>query len=466
MTIAAQPRLLVVDDADLIRTCLGHALAASGYTVETAATCAEALRAVEATNPGIVVLDLRLPDGSGIDLLPKLHAIDPDLVVVMVTAFGEISTAVEAVKAGAHDFLEKPIELDTLRLVISRALETRQLREQIAALREQHRWRFANVEIIGRSERMQEVMSMVEKVADAESTVLIEGESGTGKELVAKAIHARSYRRDNPFVEINCTALPENLVESELFGHERGAFTDARERKKGMVELAHTGTLFLDELGDMPLGTQAKLLRFLEDAYIRRVGGTKDIPVDVRVVVATHRDLEHMVELGTFRSDLYFRLNVFPILIPPLRERPEDIAPLASYFVDKLWRDMRRTRPVTLEESAITALEGYDWPGNVRQLKNLLERVMIIEETSEIKAEHLPRDLGRTRMSHAEGDRLMVLPTEGVRLEDVERALIEQALHRTAGNVTAAAAMLGLTRDTLRYRLDRHGLDKVRRPPG
>jgi two-component system, NtrC family, response regulator AtoC len=460
MTSPALPRLLVVDDADLIRTWLGQALAASGYAVETAASCAEALQAVEATSPGIVILDLRLPDGSGIDLLPKLHEIDSDLVVVMVTAFGEISTAVEAVKAGAHDFLEKPIDLDELKLVIARALETRRLREQIALLRQQHRWRFANVEIIGRSTRMQEVMSMVEKVADSESTVLIEGESGTGKELVARAIHARSPRRDNPFVEINCTALPENLVESELFGHERGAFTDARERKKGLVELAHTGTLFLDELGDMPLGTQAKLLRFLEDAHIRRVGGIKDLPVDVRVVVATHRDLESMVDQGTFRSDLYFRLNVFPIVVPPLRERPDDIAPLASYFIDKLRREMRRKEPVTLSDSAIRALEGYDWPGNVRQLKNLLERVMIMEETSEIEAAHLPDDLGQTRRKHAEDDRLMVLPAEGIRLEDVERELMEQALHRTGGNITAAASMLGLTRDTLRYRLDRHGLKR------
>lgn len=460
MTSPALPRLLVVDDADLIRTWLGQALAASGYAVETAASCAEALQVVEATSPGIVILDLRLPDGSGIDLLPKLHEIDPDLVVVMVTAFGEISTAVEAVKAGAHDFLEKPIDLDELKLVIARALETRRLREQIALLRQQHRWRFANVEIIGRSARMQEVMSMVEKVADSESTVLIEGESGTGKELVARAIHARSPRRDNPFVEINCTALPENLVESELFGHERGAFTDARERKKGLVELAHTGTLFLDELGDMPLGTQAKLLRFLEDAHIRRVGGVKDLPVDVRVVVATHRDLESMVEQGTFRSDLYFRLNVFPIVVPPLRERPDDVAPLASYFIDKLRREMRRKEPVTLSDSAIRALEGYDWPGNVRQLKNLLERVMIMEETSEIEAAHLPDDLGQTRRKQAEDDRLMVLPAEGIRLEDVERELMEQALHRTGGNITAAASMLGLTRDTLRYRLDRHGLKR------
>ncbi|MEN8145594.1 MAG: sigma 54-interacting transcriptional regulator, partial [Gemmatimonadota bacterium] len=278
------------------------------------------------------------------------------------------------------------------------------------------------------------------------------------KELVARAIHARSFRRDNPFVEINCTALPENLVESELFGHERGAFTDARERKKGMVELAHTGTLFLDELGDMPLGTQAKLLRFLESAQIRRVGGTKDIPVDVRVIAATHRDLESMVEEGSFRGDLYFRLNVFPVLVPPLRERPEDIEPLAAYFIEKLWRDMRRTSPVTLADSAIRALQGYDWPGNIRQLKNLLERVMIMEESSVIEATHLPEDLGQTKRRGSGDGQLLVLPPEGLRLEDVERELIEQALGRTGGNVTAAASMLGLTRDTLRYRLDKHGL--------
>ncbi|MFQ5530125.1 MAG: sigma-54-dependent transcriptional regulator [Gemmatimonadota bacterium] len=460
MTNASHPSLLIVDDADLIRTWLGQALAASGYDIETAASCGEALRAVESYGPGIVILDLRLPDGSGIDLLPRLHAIDPDLVVVIITAYGEISTAVEAVKAGAHDFLEKPIDLDKLKLVIARALETRRLREQIAALREHHRWRFADVDIIGRSAPMQEVISMVEKVAGSDSTVLIEGESGTGKELVARAIHARSSRRDNPFVDINCTALPENLVESELFGHERGAFTDARERKRGMVELAHTGTLLLDELGDMPPGAQAKVLRFLEDARIRRVGGTKDLTVDVRVIAATHRDLGAMVEQGTFRDDLYFRLNVFPIRVPALRERPDDIAPLAAFFVDRLGRDMRRNRPVTIADSAIRVLEGYDWPGNVRQLKNLLERVMILEDTSEIEASHLPADLGRANRTSAHRHRPVELPTSGVKLEDVERELIEQALQRTGWNITAAASMLGLTRDTLRYRLDKHGLTR------
>lgn len=451
-----EPLVLVVDDEDLIRRWLRESLSHVGYRVETASRGADALRQVEHADPAVVLLDLRLPDGDGIQLIPKLREIDPDIVVVIVTAYGEISTAVEAVKAGAYDFLEKPIDFEKLQIVLEKARETRRLRQQIAVLREQNRWRFENMEIVGRSAAMQNIVDMVEKVARADSPVLLQGESGTGKDLVARAIHARSLRHDSPFVEINCTALPEHLAESELFGRERGAYTDARERKKGLVELADGGTLFLDEMGDMAVGTQAKLLRFLEGASMRRVGGTTDISVDVRVIAATNRDLEALVAEGQFRSDLYFRLNVVPITIPPLRERREDVGPMALYFVDQLAAELRRS-PAALTAETIRTLEAYPWPGNVRQLRNVLERVLILEETTEIRPDHLPSEILAASRGAALSGSVLPLPEGGLRLQDVESDLIDQAMRRTNGNVTRAAALLGLTRDTLRYRLAKRG---------
>ena len=448
--------IVVVDDEDLIRTWLGEKLRSAGYTVETASTGAEGRRLVTTAAPALVLLDLRLPDGNGIQLLEEYRDIDRDLIVIIVTAYGEIDTAVEAVKSGAYDFVEKPVEFDSLLLTIEKALETRRLRRQVTALREQHRWRFANIDLVGRSGEMQSIVKMVEKVAGAESAaVLLTGESGTGKDLVARAIHAHSPRADQPFLEINCSALPENLVESELFGHERGAYTDARSRKRGLAELADGGTLFLDEVGDMPAATQAKVLRFLEDSRFRRVGGTTDIQVDVRVIAATNHDLDKMVEAGTFRSDLFFRLKVVPIHIPPLRERRDDIAPLALFFIEQLSQDLKR-EPATLTEPALRLLEGYAWPGNVRELRNVLERVLILEEVGEIRAEDIPVEMRAPFTATSLGVRLCELPPEGLRMEDVERDLMRQALLRTSGNVTRAADLLGLSRDTLRYRLDKY----------
>ena len=460
MTKTTDAPILVVDDEELIRQWLTESLSAEGFNVISAATGAEALQAVEQFYPALALLDLRLPDANGIELLPRIREIDPDMVVVIITAYGEVSTAVEAVKAGAFDFLEKPINLEKLTLVVRKGLETRHLRQQIAGLRQQHRWRFADVELVGRSTATQELVGMVHRLADTNATVLLEGESGTGKDLVARAIHAHSERRDNPFIDINCTTLPDHLAESELFGHERGSFTDARERKKGLVELADSGTLFLDEIGDMRPETQGKLLRFLENAKIRRVGGTADIPVDVRVIAATNRNLETLVSEGSFRNDLYFRLNVMPIVIPPLRERREDIAPLASYFVEHLARNMRR-EPVELTADTVQALEEYSWPGNVRQLKNVLERVLILERGREIRREHLPAELDGQQRQVATTGATLALPQDGLSLEEVEQNLIRQALSRTGGNVTKAATLLGLSRDTLRYRLDKYHIAGV-----
>jgi DNA-binding NtrC family response regulator len=445
--------ILVVDDEELLLVWMSERLRAAGYAVATASTGAEARELIIESNPALMLLDLRLPDGNGIRLLEGFREIDRELVVIIVTAYGEIQTAVEAVKAGAYDFVEKPVEIDGLLLTIEKGLEKRRLRQQVAVLREQHRWRFADIDLVARSPAMGGIVKKLEKVARAESaTILLSGESGTGKDLLARAIHAWSPRADQPFLEINCSALPENLVESELFGHERGAFTDARARKQGLAELADGGTLFLDEVGDMPPGTQPKVLRFLEDSRFKRVGGISDIQVDVRVIAATNHDLHQMVEMGTFRSDLYFRLKVVPIHIPPLRERPEDIGPLSLLFVEQLSRDLKRD-PVLLSESALRILEAYRWPGNVRELRNVLERVLILEDVPELRAEHLPIETHEATTVPGESRGFCQLPTEGLRLEDVEKNLIGQALARTQGNVTRAAALLGISRDTLRYRL-------------
>ena len=452
------PLIAVVEDDELTRTWLSEHLMTAGYAVKGAATGKAALDLVQEVGPALMLLDLRLPDANGLVLIERFREIDRDLAIVIVTAYGEIETAVQAVKAGAFHFLQKPPDLDDLLITIEKGLEARRLRQRVAVLQEEHSWQFADVKLVGRSATLRELAQTVEKLARADSaTVLLRGESGTGKDLVARAIHARSNRSDLPFLQINCTALPEHLVESELFGHERGAFTDARERKKGLAELADGGTLFLDEIGDMPTAAQAKLLRFLEDSKFRRVGGTSDVKVDVRVIAATNRDLEKAIEDHTFRNDLYYRLNVVPVYIPPIREHPEDIAPLADYFVKRLARDLKR-EPPRLTTGALGVLEAYSWPGNVRELRNVLERALILEDTEEIRPEHLPAEI-RTGSAapNAKGWPIQ-LPVEGIRVTDVEAALVRQALARTNGNVTQAAGLLGLTRDTLRYRMQKYDL--------
>jgi transcriptional regulator with PAS, ATPase and Fis domain len=341
---------------------------------------------------------------------------------------------------------------------MEKGLEAQSLRREIAVLREQHRWQFANVEFVGRSLAVRQLAETVEKVARTESaTVLLQGESGTGKDLVARAVHAHSSRKDKPFLEINCTTLPEQLVEAELFGHERGAYTDARERKKGLAELADGGTLLLDEIGDMPLGAQVKLLRFLEDSRFKRLGGTTDITVNVRVIAATNQNLDRAIEEGKFRSDLYYRLKVVDLYIPPLRERSEDCAPLALYFIEQLARDLKREAP-RLTSDALRVLETYSWPGNIRELRNVLERALIMEDTQEIRPEHLPMEIRGFARPVDGRDEIVQLPAEGLRMEDIERSVIEQALTRTAGNVAGAARLLGLSRDTLRYRMKKYDL--------
>jgi len=455
MTKLPPGRVLVVDDEKLIRVWLEAHVGDAGYEMVLAPDAASARTRFADLPPDAVLLDLKLPDGSGMGLLQEFMEADPDLVVIMLTAHGDIATAVEAVKLGAHHFLEKPPQLEDLLVTLAKGLENRSLRRTVSGLRRQAGWQLADVEIVGRSRGMQRLVELVGKVAASEgTTVLVRGESGVGKELIARGIHARSARHEFPFLEINCTALPETLLESELFGHEKGAFTDAKERKQGLFELADHGTVLLDEIGDLPPGSQAKLLRFLETRTFKRVGGVRDIRVDVRVVASTNRDLEAGLRDGAFRRDLFFRLNVVPIVVPPLRERPEDIAPLASHFLQRFTAAMRRPAR-GIHRAALTMLERYSWPGNVRELKNLIERAVILEEGPELLPEHLPDELkpGGRALDLEPGYRL---PPGGIKLEELEKDLIRQALEQVRGNKTRAAELLGLTRDTLRYRVEKY----------
>ena len=374
----------------------------------------------------------------------------------MISAYGEVETAVAAVRAGAHHFLEKPIQLSALLLLIEQALESRKLRGELDQYRQGYSWQFQNVTLVGRSYGMRRIAELIARITDkgTSTNILIRGESGVGKDVVARAIHAHGVRRIRPFIAVNCTALPEHLVESELFGHEAGAFTDAREAKKGLFDLANNGTVFLDEVGDMPVAAQAKLLGFLETHSFRRVGGVRDIDVDVHVIAATNRDLEGRVARGQFREDLFYRLNVIPIQVPPLRERPEDVVPLCHHFGALLAREMRvPTR--TFTPDALSALEHYSWPGNARELRNVIERALLLEDDEEIGLKHLPAEVQGAAQERA---KVYMLPALGVNLDELERELIAQALERAGGNKSGAARLLGLSRDTLRYRLEKHHL--------
>ncbi len=453
----APPLVYVCDDEMLIRLWLVEHLAEHGYASEAYETGTELIEATERRPPDLVLLDLRLPDGSGIDFLVRLKELDPQLPVIMISAHGEIETAVTAVRSGAHHFLEKPVDLVELFLLVEQAMEAKRLVVELDRHREQNRWQFADVSLVGVSTAMREVADLITRLGGRRSaaTVLIRGDSGTGKDVVARAIHAQSPRCGQPFIAVNCTVLPEKLVESELFGHEAGAFTDARKAKKGLFELAHGGTVFLDEIGDMPRAAQSKLLDFLENRRFRRVGGVRDHEVDVQVVAATNRDLEAAVAAGDFREDLFYRLNVIPITLPPLRERREDVGPLALHFVQSICDEMSIPhRSISLE--ALRALEEHDWPGNARELRNLLERVLFLQDDVEIRLDHIPREIARRSAS---GQRSVILPRGGLALQDVERELISQALERSSGNKSEAARLLGISRDTLRYRMDKHGVD-------
>jgi DNA-binding NtrC family response regulator len=450
-------RVLIIDDEKLIRWSISERLGKEGLQTTEAGDGASGLEALNREPFDLVLLDLKLPDTDGMTLLKELQSRAPDLPVVMITASSSIDTAVEAMKLGAHDYLAKPFNLDELVLSVRRVLETTALRRDAGERLREAKSRHGMGKVIGASKPMKEVVALARKVARSETaTVLLRGESGTGKDVLARAIHYESNRAAAPFMNITCTALPDTLLESELFGHERGAFTDAKNQKKGLFELADGGTLFLDEIGDMSPSLQAKLLRVLEEKKFRRVGGTEDVKIDVRVIAATNRDLEKAIQEHTFREDLFYRLNIIPIDLPPLRERPEDIPALVGHFLEHYSREFKRPfKSVTPE--AMARLKSHAWPGNVRELRNALERACLLAAGEVIDEKDLL--LGRpAAAAAASSGEPFTLPAGGLVLEELEKSLVTQALERSGGNQTKAATLLGISRDQLRYRMEKHGL--------
>src|SRR6266568_6707236 len=415
-------KLLVVDDEHLIRWSLEQNLKKQGYEVVTAGSGEDALRLVREEQPDLVLLDIQLPGISGIEVLEKIKDHDDHIIVIMVTANSGLENAVNAMRLGAYDYVSKPFNLDELSIVVKKALETSDLKQEVVRLRTETK-KDGPPNIIGESRQVKYLMEVLDKVARSEaSTVLVQGESGTGKELVAKWIHYSSNRAEKPFIAINCAAVPATLLESELFGHEKGAFTDAKATKKGLFELADGGTVFLDEIGDMELGMQAKLLRFLEDRTFRRVGGSKVITVDVRIISATNKDLLQAVEEKSFRNDLYYRLQVIPIFLPPLRERPDDILQLGKHFIDTYNREFAKGVK-GISPAAERLLVDYHWPGNIRELKNVIERAIILGNEEMLSVDHLPMEITARIPVAMPAMATFKLPPEGVDIEEVEKEL-------------------------------------------
>jgi two-component system, NtrC family, response regulator AtoC len=445
-------RILVVEDEEKLRRVIELQLISAGFDVDKAASAEDGLKLVDRAD--LVLTDLRLPAMDGLEFLALIRRQNSLTPVIMMTAFGSVENAVEAMKSGATDFLLKPFSLDHLMQVVHKALEMRDLRDENRQLKEQLGRRYEFDNIIGRSGPMQEIFAAIERVAPTRATVLLAGESGVGKDLIARAIHFHSPRRDRPLVKINCSAIPENLMESELFGYEKGAFTGAQTSKPGKFEQADTGTVFLDEIGDVPAAVQVKLLRILQEREFERLGSNVTRHIDVRVIAATNQDLRAALEQGTFREDLYYRLNVVPLNIPSLRDRKQDIPFLANHFVHKLAPDTG-CRVESITDAAIEKLMAYHWPGNVRELENVIERSLVMcsgtqLDAADIRLESAPRP-------RAQNDASFV--PDGMSLDEYEQEIIREALRRAAGNKSQAARLLGLTRNALRYRLTQMGME-------
>jgi DNA-binding NtrC family response regulator len=466
-------KVMIVDDERLVRWSLRQKCEEWGYLVIEADAGEAALTLAQRESPDVVLLDVRLSDLTGIEVLDQLKKNGDARAIIMITADPQLDDVKAALKLGAYDFVGKPIDFDELRVAIKNALEATSLRSEVQALRGEVRRGYGYDSVVSVSPKMTELMNFVKKVASCEATtILIQGESGTGKDLIAKAIHYESSRHEKPFVPINCSAIPETLMEAELFGHEKGAFTDAKQMKKGLFEAADGGTLFLDEIGELSPLLQAKLLRVLEDQVIRRVGGLRDMQVDVRVIAASNRDLEKAVREGHFRQDLYYRLAIIAIFIPPLRDRKEDILPLVDFFIDRYNRRFKKSiRGIT--DDTRNLILSHNWPGNVRELKNTIERGMILEEEPFLRPVYLPFSVGESggrtlfeRTSPADGGQTLpngralprlYIPEGGTSLEEVEHSMVELAMSQSNGNQTNAAKLLDISRDALRYKLKKFG---------
>ncbi len=460
-------KVLVVDDEKLIRWSLGKALREWGYEPISAATKKEAIAMFDAEEPIVTFLDINLPDGSGIDVLRDIKRKNPEAIAVMITANVLVDDTIAALRAGAYDFISKPINLDEIRVTIRNAIETLDLRTEVRGLRHEKSVEYSFSQIIGESPPILELKEMADRVATSDvSGVLLQGESGTGKDLIAKAIHFASGRAHKPFIAINCAAIPATLMESELFGYEKGAFTDAKQRKEGLFEQAAGGTLFLDEIGEMEIALQAKLLRVLEEGVFRRVGGLRDIELDVRVIAASNRDLKEESETGRFRADLYYRLSVIQLDVPPLRSRGDDIIRLAEHFIRVLSRGPRAKDNPRLSPEVKRAFKHHEWRGNVRELRNAIDRALILETGDEITLRFLPKEIVESLENHSvtseseaerNARRSIKFPREGLSLDAVETVLIQMALERTNGNITRAGELLGISRDRVRYKLKKMG---------
>ncbi len=451
-------RILVVDDEKLIRWSVSERLKAEGYEVIEAPDGATAERLFQGAGFDLALLDLRLPDTDGISLLKKAHEVIPDLPVIIITAYSSVDGAVEAMKSGAVDYVTKPFNMDELAMTVRRAVENASMRRRLSDHVSEEKARFGLENIVGESRAMTEIKALIRRIARSETTtVLLLGESGTGKDMMARAVHYESNRVDRPFVNITCTALPETLLESELFGYEKGAFTDARVQKKGLFEVATGGSVFLDEIADMRPSLQSKLLRVLEEKAFKCIGGTDDVTVDLRVIAATNRDIDDAMRTGRFREDLYYRLSTVPIQIPPLRERSDDISLLVAHFLRQYNHEFHQSYR-DFAPDAMRKLLSYAWPGNVRELRNVIERAALLGSGETILADDIVLGRSALRRPAQESEHLAVLPDQGCKLEDVDRDLVCQALDRAHGNRTQAAELLGLTRDQIRYKIEKYHL--------